>query len=270
MKITRNDLKIKNQGEYRYYRTVINGVHYLINANSTESVVNDYIDSLNEAYEKADKQYKGARIPCRKYFTSPVVYRYAMGAWSSINQRTVNGLYSGNLSVTTNPQQSSYLKNGVRLEITQDKFYRFIESNSDLIVSIYNSGDKPSVDRVDNDKDYTLDNIRVVALSENIAKRNKTGEFTNFHASKLKAKVYNRKQYIKNQKTTNCERLAIDKYFDESSLKDIISAIETGIIQNAFQPEDGSSIVSLPKIPRGRPITKKRNQAIEQARKEGK
>lgn len=97
-------------------------------------------------------------------------WNFAFRRWPSLNTRTING---------SNPkwnqrQSRHYLNRGIRLEMTKEEFYSWCKSQSDAIDAILDAGETPSIDRIDSDGHYALDNIRVISLRENCRLANAT------------------------------------------------------------------------------------------------
>jgi len=151
--------------------------------------------------EQITKSRKARQSKYKCQFTSDLAYRWCMGAWSSLNQRAVNGKYSNSESVTSNPQQISYHKKGRTLSVGKDEFFNWASSQENLIDSIYASGDRPNVDRVKEDGNYDLSNMQIISSKENRLKRNlKSGVIYPYELKygKLYATVVNRKKYLSN------------------------------------------------------------------------
>lgn len=149
--------------------------------------------------EQITKSRKARQTKYKSQFNSDLAYKWCMGAWSSLNQRTINGRYANEASVVSNPQQRSYLKKGRTLSLTKDEFFDWASSQEDLIDSIYASGDKPNVDRIDDSGNYDLDNIQIISATENRLKRKlKKGILRPYNVKygKLYAMVTNRKAYL--------------------------------------------------------------------------
>ena len=84
--------------------------------------------------------------------------------WNSLRSRTINGRPNW-----SNPADRWYLERGIRLEITRDELKVFIAANGASIQAIWDAGDVlPSIDRIDPNGHYNLDNIRIISLSEHI------------------------------------------------------------------------------------------------------
>lgn len=94
--------------------------------------------------------------------------------WNTLNQRSVNG------RPQRTPRNESYFRRGTRLEFTKVEFCAWVSDHWPEFQAIYESGRTPSIDRVDNSKNYSLDNIQVIDLRENMAKdRRKPVKATN-------------------------------------------------------------------------------------------
>lgn len=98
------------------------------------------------------------------------VKKFALRRWHKINARCVNGQ-------KPSKYQSYSIGLGRRVEFTREEFNLWCERQRAMILSIIAGGDIPSIDRVDDAGHYTLQNMRVIILHENIelgiAKRNK-------------------------------------------------------------------------------------------------
>lgn len=93
--------------------------------------------------------------------------RFKTVSWSKLNNRTING---SNPYWHIQQTANSYLSKGTMLVISKQEFRDWCDKNEKLIMDIYRSGKKPSVDRIDSSKHYSLDNIQILELMENIKK----------------------------------------------------------------------------------------------------
>ena len=98
----------------------------------------------------------------RKYRESLV--GFISKGWASLNSRTINGSHPK----WNQKRAASYLKKGVRLEITRVEFAKWCAANWDIILNIRANGGIASIDRIDPSKHYSLDNIRILPLDENL------------------------------------------------------------------------------------------------------
>lgn len=86
--------------------------------------------------------------------------------WNSINQRTINGSHPR----WDDRCHRSYLERGIRLEMTREEFKAFCLANKDLIEGMYKEGKVPSLDRIDGDGHYSINNIQIISMSDNCRK----------------------------------------------------------------------------------------------------
>ena len=94
---------------------------------------------------------------------------FKRSSWNNINSRTING----SCADSTNPKNKAYFEKGVKLTMTKNSFYRFCDENENTIMKIYKSGEIPTVDRIDSNKNYHINNIQIMSLKDNIIKSNK-------------------------------------------------------------------------------------------------
>lgn len=167
-------------------------------------------------------------------FSEPNVYKWASEKWSTINQRTVNGLYAQGNAVSTNAQQLSYLKRNIRIEMTKEELFRFCSENESTIKNMINNGERPSIDRIDNEGHYSIDNIQIISLYENQTK--KSTRTPRKKISKLHSMLINRNAYIENH--PNCTRLVVDIYLESFPIKFILAVFSNDSFENAFQVYD--------------------------------
>lgn len=81
--------------------------------------------------------------------------------WTNLNVRCSNGKYK---HLSTISKSRTY--DNISLEFTREEFKQYCLGNSELILSL----ERPSIDRRDSSKNYSIDNIRFIELRENIAK----------------------------------------------------------------------------------------------------
>ncbi len=81
-----------------------------------------------------------------------------------------------------------YSYSNVKIIFTQQEFKEWCYQHENLI----NNLSRPSLDRIDNKKDYTLDNIQIIELSENIAKEKRKGTLT--HGTCWKCGIFKSKE----------------------------------------------------------------------------
>jgi hypothetical protein len=154
-------------------------------------------------------------IACQKNqrINDPLRY-YPKASWSSMNQRTTDGCYSSAVSVQNNYQQQSYFKKDIRCEITKEEWYQFWADNTDAVLHIISLGGTPSIDRIDSQKNYTLQNIRIISKEKNILLKFPGNEhisdkeaINTIVGSSPEQKLVNRKRYLKSHmKNTEGEK----------------------------------------------------------------
>jgi hypothetical protein len=58
--------------------------------------------------------------------------------------------------------------------MSKDEFYNFVDDNWDTIQAIYDSGETPSIDRIDSSKHYSIDNVRFISVRENASRKRRS------------------------------------------------------------------------------------------------
>ena len=160
----------------------------------------------------------------RHRFATEEVYNWTLNKWNTINQRTVNGKYVRELASSINPQHQSYLKKGIKLEINQEDFFDYCSDNEQKILEMMSNGERPSIDRLDTEKDYTLENIQIIPLLVNLTKdRSGDGDYRSYIGSPLK-RLGNRKIYLATHPETRDLRFS-DKLLDIANPHTIMNAI---------------------------------------------
>ena len=81
--------------------------------------------------------------------------------WIGLNIRCSNGKYK---HLATKSKCKTY--DNININISFDEFKKLCVENEYLISNLQ----KPSIDRIDNTKDYTISNIQFIELSTNIGK----------------------------------------------------------------------------------------------------
>lgn len=170
-------------------------------------------------------------------FSDPNVYKWTNEKWCTINQRTINGLYSKGNAVSTNAQQLSYLKRNIRIEMTKEELFQYCSNNEALIKMMLDNGERPSIDRINNEGHYNIDNIKIIPLYENQTKSRSNSNKNKKKQSKLYSTLINRKAYINTH--PNCVELVVDRYINNFPIKTILMAFGNGCFENAFQQLDG-------------------------------
>ena len=86
--------------------------------------------------------------------------------WRDIQTRCVNGQFFN----PTDTRYKYYTKNQIKVRISKEAYYSWCAANWTKIDQLYKSGKVPSIDRVDTLGDYTLSNLQILDLTDNIMK----------------------------------------------------------------------------------------------------
>lgn len=90
--------------------------------------------------------------------------------WESMNKRTINGSAASLIKPPPKARDIPYLRRGTELRITRDEFKSWCFSQKDVIESIWQRGEVPSIDRIDHHGHYELGNLQVLTWAENSTK----------------------------------------------------------------------------------------------------
>lgn len=90
---------------------------------------------------------------------------FKLKSWTTLNQRTINGSHPA-----FTRRNSKYMSNKIRLEFTCDELSAWVDIKWEEIAEIYALGGTPSIDRKDRKGHYSIDNIQILELKENISK----------------------------------------------------------------------------------------------------
>ena len=172
------------------------------------------VNMENNIDKKTENKQIATRAPKSDFvylFESRQVYLWTLEKWATINQRTINGAYANSRSSARNPQQISYLKKNIRLEMSKEEFFNFFAAQEFTILEMMNNYLRPSIDRIDNEKGYSADNIQIIPLIDNIVKDRESANPKNM--SVLTCQLKNRLQYLKGQNYDVIYSLVVDYYF---------------------------------------------------------
>lgn len=136
--------------------------HHNYHANSTKTITR-----LNICKKCSNKEAWQRQKAIK--FTDPVKY-YTEALWKTLNQRCINGLYANSYSIQASKQMQSYHSKNIMLLLSKDDLYNFLKSQEDIMKKLIESGETPSLDRIDDTKNYELGNIQVISRRENIHK----------------------------------------------------------------------------------------------------
>ena len=112
---------------------------------------------------------------------SPIstIRKFVTSRWSKINTRTINGLYPD----YNCPKAANYFANGIMVLCNKVEFELWCLSQAQHILNLINSGETPSIDRIDSTGHYSLENMRIISMTE---QRKKTLAENNYYRHKIK------------------------------------------------------------------------------------
>ena len=110
-----------------------------------------------------DREAKGLPLPPTMRRGSPEYVKSSY--WTTLNQRCVNGAHFSDTR-----RNASYKRKNLRLEISKEEFFAWVDENWSAFASLYADGKTPSIDRKDNSIGYTYGNMQVIDLKENMRK----------------------------------------------------------------------------------------------------
>lgn len=191
------NVKTLRQGKYEFYRIQVKGFDF--QKSVTNISLEDFLKSANDKYFEKFGEEANRYTKKRQNNSISEYERIIKNRWASINQRSVNGAYANEPSVQATPQHISYKKRNIMLEMTKEEFYAWMYSVEHIHNEIVARGDKSSIDRIDSNRGYSLDNIRMVALHKNIEDR--IGKPCKYVEESMKKEIgdRNRKKYCRNQ-----------------------------------------------------------------------
>ena len=184
-----------------------------------------------------------------KQYKTIEVRKWAVGKWSTINQRTINGAYAHEGSVTTNRQQASYLAKGVRIDMSFNDWHSYCISHEQEILDMIKAGQRPSVDRLDESKGYQIDNLQIIPLIKNIRKGRADSEYA--VGDPLVKQIANRTTYRSSHAGIQYQPRVIDHYLDLYGTKrfgvnaQLAELIRAGLIKNPFNYASKKYVYSL-------------------------
>lgn len=159
--------------------------------------IGEFVDICNDLYyAKFGKHFEGSKW---RYVSADdrAFYEICHNRWSSINQRCVNGKYTKSSTAVLTPQLLSYRRRGITVDMTYDEFVGWMFDNRATFDLIKSAGEIPSIDRIDNNKGYALDNIRLMALHSNIEARYGKKCKRSDEMDKITSRQHNQKSYEK-------------------------------------------------------------------------
>ena len=88
------------------------------------------------------------------------INKYVKNAWTNMNIRA--GKYR---HLQTKQKCKSYVN--IQIEFNRDEFKNWVTQNKEILFSL----ERPSIDRLDSNRNYSLDNIQLIELRDNIQKK---------------------------------------------------------------------------------------------------
>lgn len=86
---------------------------------------------------------------------------FKCNTWNNIRKRVING--------KPDIRNQSYIRKGIMLKMTKEEFYSWCDSVWEIASKLR----KPSIDRIDNEGHYELNNIQVIEHADNVRKSHK-------------------------------------------------------------------------------------------------
>lgn len=80
---------------------------------------------------------------------------FKLYSWRNINNRSVNGS-------NFQDRYRSYKKKNIQVLMSKDDFYNWCDNHAEEILYLYRDGKTPTVDRINSDGNYEIENIRVL------------------------------------------------------------------------------------------------------------
>lgn len=123
-------------------------------------------------------------------------------SWNNINRRTINGSYPD----WNNPGTRLYLLKGRELHFTRDVFRDWVLARKNVVTRMWNAGDHPSINRIDRDGHYEINNISLTTVRRN--------KLEGSHVNKRNAA----KRMLRNRKCPACKTKLV-KYEGEPTTR---------------------------------------------------
>lgn len=164
----------------------------------------------------------------RNKFVSSEVSNWTHQKWAAINQRTVNGAYATAPSLVKNPQTLSYIKKNILIDMTKDEFFDWCSANESKILEMMVNNERPSIDRICEDCTYSIDNIQIIPLIDNMTKDSSV--CVRVERDKIDYTLRNRRQYILAHGDYQYKELVIDYYLKNFPLKFVKEVVELDLI----------------------------------------
>ena len=122
---------------------------------------------VNDTYNFCSRDCRGSFLKTQN-LDEKIINKFVKSTWTNMNIRC--GKYT---HLQTKSKCKSY--NEVKITFTRDEYKEWCLNNKDTIFKL----DRPSLDRINSDGDYSLDNIRVIELEQNIKQKRDGHKFIN-------------------------------------------------------------------------------------------
>ena len=164
----KNNVKIKKGIEVDSYTIRVPGF-WLQRAVTTITLVS-FLDLADRRYkDKTGHYFAGSFQRPRGSITAWDILKH--NRWSSIKQRCINTNYTRELKSRNTPQVMSYHAKNIKLEMTKEEFYTWMDTQYGKHQEIVGKGEVSSIDRIEETIGYRVDNLRLITRHENIEKR---------------------------------------------------------------------------------------------------
>lgn len=91
------------------------------------------------------------------------LHYFKLYGWRNINRRTVNGT----TPLWNDVNHQRYLNKGILNKLSRAEFEAFCDQNEGVILALWQEGETPTVDRIDSNGHYELENIRILSKRHN-------------------------------------------------------------------------------------------------------
>lgn len=85
------------------------------------------------------------------------IEHFKVTRWCDMNKRVI--------------RQSEYIKKGIKVTMSKKEFYFWCECQKPIIFYMFSVGVKPTIDRIDGNANYSLNNIQILSWSDNCKKQ---------------------------------------------------------------------------------------------------
>jgi hypothetical protein len=164
----KNNVKVKKGIEVESYTVRVPG--FWLQRDTSKISLESFLDIADRLYkEKTGHYFAGSWQRSRGTVTAWDILKH--NRWSSIKQRCINTDYTRELKSRNTPQIMSYHAKNIKLEMTKDEFYTWMDGNYEKHQEIVVKGEVSSIDRIDDNIGYRVSNLQLISRHENIEKR---------------------------------------------------------------------------------------------------